>query len=83
MSARHISIICEEISRTCSGEDLIVLKAFAGRAQDWADIERVIVRQTGKLDLDYIHEQLPPLAELKDAPEILDQLEARRVEFER
>ena len=69
--------------RTCSAEDLVVLKAFAGRAQDWADIERVIVRQTGKLDWHYIYEQLRPLAELKDAPEILDQLEARRVEFER
>ena len=69
--------------RTCSAEDLIVLKAFAGRAQDWADIERIIVRQTGKLDWDYIREQLQPLAELKDAPEILEQLEIRRVEFER
>ena len=69
--------------RTCSAEDLIVLKAFAGRGQDWADIERVIVRQTGKLDWDYIYEQLRPLAQLKDAPEIVDQLEARRVEFER
>jgi hypothetical protein len=69
--------------RTCSAEDLIVLKAFAGRGQDWADIERVIVRQTGKLDWHYIHQQLRPLAELKEAPEILDQLEARRVEFER
>ena len=69
--------------RTCSAEDLIVLKAFAGRGQDWVDIERVIVRQTGKLDWYYIHEQLRPLAELKEAPEIVDQLEARRVEFER
>lgn len=69
--------------RTCSAEDLIVLKAFAGRGQDWADVERVIVRQTGKLDWDYIREQLRPLAELKGAPEILDQLETRRIEFER
>ena len=68
---------------TCSAEDLIVLKAFAGRAQDWVDIERTIVRQTGKLDWEYIREQLRPLAELKEAPEIVDQLEARRVEFER
>lgn len=68
--------------RTCSAEDLIVLKAFAGRAQDWVDVERLIVRQTGKLDWNYIREQLRPLAELKDAPEILDQLETRRVEFE-
>jgi len=69
--------------RTCSAEDLIVLKAVAGRGKDWGDIERVIVRQTGKLDWDYIREQLRPLAELKDAPEILDQLETRRIEFER
>lgn len=68
--------------RTCSAEDLIVLKAFAGRGQDWADVERVIVRQTGKLDWDYIYEQLLPLAQLKDAPEVVDQLKARRVEFE-
>ncbi len=68
--------------RICSAEDLIVLKAFAGRGQDWVDVERIIVRQTGKLDWDYIHEQLKPLAELKDAPEIIDQLDARRVEFE-
>lgn len=67
---------------TCSAEDLIVLKAFAGRGQDWVDVERIIVRQTGKLDWDYIREQLRPLAELKDASEIVDQLEARRVEFE-
>lgn len=67
---------------TCSAEDLIVLKAFAGRGQDWVDVERVIVRQRGKLDWEYIIEQLRPLAELKDAPEIIDQLERRRVEFE-
>ena len=69
--------------RTCSAEDLIVLKAFAGRGQDWVDVERIIVRQTGRLDWHYIREQLQPLAELKEAPEILEQLEARRVEFER
>jgi len=68
--------------RTCSAEDLIVLKAFAGRGQDWVDVERIVVRQTGKLDWDYIPDQLRPLAALKEAPEILDQLEARRVEFE-
>lgn len=68
--------------RTCSAEDLIVLKAFAGRGQDWVDVERVIVRQTGKLDWNYIREQLLPLAELKDSPGILTELERRRLEFE-
>jgi hypothetical protein len=68
--------------RTCSAEDLVVLKAFAGRGQDWVDIERIIVRQTGRLDWTYIREQLGPLAELKEAPEILAELERRRAEFE-
>jgi hypothetical protein len=69
--------------RTCSAEDLVVMKAFAGRGQDWVDVERVIIRQSGKLDWTYIFDQLRPLAELRDDPDILKQLEARRVEFER
>jgi len=35
---------------TCSAEDLVVLKAFAGRDRDWADIAGVLQRQAGKLD---------------------------------
>ncbi|MDA1273493.1 MAG: nucleotidyl transferase AbiEii/AbiGii toxin family protein [Verrucomicrobia bacterium] len=69
--------------RTCSAEDLVVMKAFAGRGQDWVDVERIIVRQTGKLDWEHILKQLRPLAELKGTPEILDQLDKRRVEFEK
>ena len=61
--------------RLCTAEDLIVMKAFAGRPQDWMDVRMTIVRQ-GKtnLDWDYIFTQLRPLAEAKEAPEILDQL---------
>jgi hypothetical protein len=69
--------------RTCSAEDLIVMKAFAGRGQDWVDVERVIVRQTRTLDWAYIEEQLAPLAEVKGEPEILDRLARCRAEFER
>jgi hypothetical protein len=68
--------------RTCLAEDLIVLKAFAARGQDWVDVERVIVRQAAKLDWTYIHEQLAPLVELKGSPGILDELERRRLEYE-
>ena len=67
--------------RTCSAEDLIVMKAFAARAKDWLDVEGIIVRQTGKLDWSYIRSQLQPLAELKETPEIIAELERRRVEF--
>jgi hypothetical protein len=68
--------------RTCSAEDLIVMKAFAARPKDWLDVEGMIIRQTGKLDWPYIHHQLKPLAELKAAPEILRELEQRRRQFE-
>lgn len=61
--------------RTCSAEDLIVLKAFADRLQDWADIESVLARQHGWLDLDLIRRQLMPLVELKEAPEIMTRFE--------
>jgi hypothetical protein len=73
----------EALLRTCSAEDLIVMKSFAARAKDWLDVEGIIIRQTGKLDWNYIRAQLEPLAELKSAPEILNELERRRVEFER
>ncbi len=58
------------------------MKAFADRAKDWLDVEGIIIRQAGKLDWDYVVGQLRPLVELKEAPEILAQLERRRVEFE-
>jgi hypothetical protein len=55
--------------RTCSGEDLLVLKAFAGRDQDWLDIRGVATRQAGRLDEALILRELEPLLELKGAPE--------------
>ncbi len=69
--------------RTCSAEDLIVLKAFAGRPKDWMDIEGVIIRQPGVLDWAYVRTQLAPLAELKDEPELMARLERTRVDCER
>jgi hypothetical protein len=68
---------------TCSAEDLVVLKAFAGREKDWVDVEGVLVRQSMRLDWSYVHAHLAPLAELKEAPEIMDELERRRAAVER
>ncbi len=61
---------------TCSAEDLIVLKAFSGRAKDWMDVEGIVVRQRQKLDTDYIIEQLMPFCEVKEAPEVVDKLKS-------
>jgi hypothetical protein len=60
--------------RTCSPEDLITLKSIASRPQDWIDVEKVIIRQGAKLDRDLILEELTPLVQLKEEPEILTQL---------
>lgn len=59
---------------TASAEDLIILKAFADRPKDWIDIEGIIVRNSKKLDHRRIIEDLAPLCELKEAPDIVPRL---------
>lgn len=59
---------------TCSAEDLVVLKAFAGRDKDWLDIEGVILRQGDALDQTLVWRELEPLLQLKEAPEAADRL---------
>jgi len=62
------------VLRTCSAEDLIVLKAFAARDKDWADVGSILQRQKGKLDIEYIRENLQQLCEWKDSPEIMTKI---------
>lgn len=70
--------------RVCTAEDLIVFKVFATRAKDWLDVEGAIIRQgDANLDWRYIREQLTPLLALKEAPELLEQLEALREKIRR
>jgi hypothetical protein len=68
---------------TCSAEDLVVHKAFAGRDLDWGDVERVLIRQHRKLDLSQIRAELKPLLELKGEMEALDKLDRKLVTVER
>lgn len=51
---------------TCSAEDLVVLKVFAGREKDWLDVEGVVLRQAYKLDRTLVWRELEPLLELKE-----------------
>lgn len=68
--------------RTCTAEDLVVMKAFASRPLDWSDVRGILVRQgTRQLDWPYIQRQLQPLCEVKEAPEILTRLETLRREI--
>jgi hypothetical protein len=64
------------VIRTCSAEDLVVMKAFAGRARDWLDIEGIIDRQAGKLDSELVFAELDPLLDLKEDPESSSRLRA-------
>jgi len=59
---------------TCSAEDLVVFKSFADRPRDWADVETVLLRQQDRLNWTYILEQLQPLCQSKEAPEIIGRL---------
>lgn len=63
---------------TASAEDLIVTKAFADRPQDWSDIEGMLARQKAKLDWQQIRQELVPLCELKEAPDIPNRLQRLR-----
>jgi hypothetical protein len=67
---------------TCSAEDLIVLKAFAGRGQDWVDIENVLIRQHRTLDWKLIFVELEPLLALRESADNLAQLRRLRARIE-
>lgn len=62
---------------TCSAEDLLVMKAFAARDKDWADVTSILERQGQRLDLALVRSELRPLIEAKEQPEIAVQLEQR------
>lgn len=53
----------------CGAEDLIVFKAFAGRERDWLDIESIVLRRRGGLDVELIWREIVPLLELKQEPD--------------
>ncbi len=64
--------------RTCSAEDLLVLKAFSNRPKDRADLAGIVARQRSGLDWSYIEAQLQPLLELLDDLSILSDLRRLR-----
>ena len=64
--------------KTCSAEDLVVLKAFADRSRDWADIEGVLLRTGDRIAWETVERELAPLCDAKESPHILPRLEALR-----
>ncbi len=64
--------------KTCSAEDLIVLKVFAGRPIDWRDVEMVLRRYRKALDFGYIAARLEPLVQAKGEPDLLTEYDRLR-----
>ncbi len=62
--------------RTCGAEDLLVMKVFAGREQDWLDVRGILVRQREALDVDLVLDELAPLLEVKGDVDGLPRLRA-------
>lgn len=60
--------------RIASANDMVILKAFAGRPQDWIDVEGIVIRQGRNLDWDLIVSELAPLCELKESPDTVERL---------
>ena len=54
------------------------LEGVRGPPRDWADVEGILVRQAGRLDWGQVRQELAPLLELKEAPELLERLERLR-----
>jgi predicted nucleotidyltransferase len=62
-------------ARVCAPEDFIIHKAIANRDKDWTDVESILVRQRGKLDVKYIRKWLRQFAEALENPEMLARFE--------
>lgn len=60
---------------TCSAEDLVVMKCFAGRPIDFKDVEGVLARNAGKLDIEYIRRWLTDFAEVVERTDPLGTFE--------
>ena len=69
------------ILRICSAEDLVVMKAFADRLQDRADLVGIAQRRGHEMDWAAVIERLEPLIEAKGEPVILAKVAALRDEY--
>jgi predicted nucleotidyltransferase len=81
--ARTIEFEAGVALRVCTAEDLFVLKAFANREQDRADLIGIARRRGHELDWDAIFQNLGPLVEAKEEPAILENVRRLQAEFSR
>lgn len=62
--------------RICTPEDLIVHKLASERRQDGLDVEGIVQRQIGRLDLDYLWPKVRELAAGLERPAIVERFAA-------
>ncbi len=55
---------------TCSAEDLIVHKLIAGRPRDIADLDGIVGRQAGQLDMELIRRWVAGFADVLENPDL-------------
>ena len=61
--------------RLCSPAALVVFKVFAGRPQDWLDVEGIVVKSGKLVDWSEVRRDLAELLDLKGDPASLSRLE--------
>lgn len=61
--------------RFATAEDLILHKIVSERARDLEDVEGIVRRQRGKLDLDYLRPRIRLLSETMQRPQMLTEFE--------
>ena len=69
--AVEVEVVRGVFLRICTADDLCVMKAFASRHRDIADLETILVRQRDKLDLKRIRKTLVLLADGVENPELV------------
>ncbi|MBI3360483.1 MAG: nucleotidyltransferase, partial [Chloroflexi bacterium] len=55
----------------CTAEDLVVHKAIADRDKDWMDIDGILLRQKGKIDVAYIRNWLRQFGDALEKPYLI------------
>ena len=58
--------------KLCSAEDLLIHKLASERMQDAVDVEGIVTRQAGRLDLSYLEPLVRQLAAGLERPEIVE-----------
>ena len=67
------------IVKVCSAEDFIINKAIAGRPQDIADMETVVIRQGKALNMNYIDSWLKDFSFLLEMDETMERLKRLQI----